>query len=68
MCQFRKLTVTEPIRVSTIYMIQTNKPLDLGGSKDLVITSEFFDLKNSLVEQLNGVGFEVGRVEVKTVL
>jgi len=68
MCQFRKLTVTKPIRVSTIYMIQTNKPLDLGGSKDLVITSEFFDLKNSLVEQLNGVDFEVGKVKVKTVL
>jgi hypothetical protein len=68
MCQFRKLTVTEPIGVSTIYMIQTSKPLDLGGSKDMVITSEFFDLKNSLVEQLNGVDFEVGRVKIKTVL
>jgi len=68
MCQFDNLQATKPTGTSTIYMIQTQKPLDFRNSKDSVITDEFFDSDTSLREQLERMDFEVGKVRVKTVL
>jgi len=68
MCQFVNLKATKPTGISTIYMIQTQKPLDFRNSKDSVITNEFFDSDTSLREQLESMDFEVGKVRVKTVL
>ena len=66
MCQFRELKATIPIGTSNIYMLKTSKPLDTGSSKDSVITDEFFDADLSLFEQLKGMHFEVGRIDIRT--
>jgi len=48
-------------------MIKTSKPLNLGNSKDSIITDEFFDNAGiSLFEQLKDSHFEVGKINITT--
>ena len=66
-CQFKNLKATTPTGTSDIYMIKTSKPLNLGNSKDSIITDEFFDNAGiSLFEQLKDSHFEVGKINITT--
>ena len=65
-CQFKDLKATTPTGISNIYMLKTSKPLDIGSSKDSVITDEFFDADLSLFEQLKNVHFEIGQIDILT--
>jgi len=49
MCQFDNLQATKPTGISTIYMIQTQKPLDFRNSKDAVITNDLNSIKIKLI-------------------
>jgi len=65
-CQFRGLKATKPTGVSNIYLIKTSKPLNLGNSKDSIITNDFLDNAGiSLFEQLKSSSFEVGKIKIK---
>lgn len=67
MCQFRNLKASTPTGTSDIYMLKTSKPLDLGNSKDSIITNDFLDSKGiSLFEQLKSSSFEVGNIKIRT--
>lgn len=67
MCQFKGLKTTTPTGISDIYMLKTNKALNLGNSKDSIITDDFLDNAGiSLFEQLKDSDFEVGSIKIKT--
>ncbi|SFV70203.1 hypothetical protein MNB_SV-13-240 [hydrothermal vent metagenome] len=66
-CQFQNLQATTPTGVSDIYMLKTLKPLNLGNSKDSIITNDFLDNAGiSLFKQLKGSSFEVGHIQIET--
>jgi len=65
-CEFPELKATKPTGVSNIYLIKTSKPLNLGNSKDSIITNDFLDNAGiSLFEQLKSSSFEVGKIKIK---
>ena len=68
MCQFDKLRATTPTGDSTVYMIQTEKPLNFGATKASIVTDEDFDTDTvPLLQQLQNMSFEMGRVMIKTI-
>ena len=68
MCQFDKLRATTPIGDSIVYMIQTEKPLNFGAIKSSIVTDENFDTDTvPLLQQLQNMSFEMGRVMIKTI-
>ena len=65
MCQFPELKATKPTGVSTLYIIKSSKPLHFNNSKGSIISDENFDAPISLLEQLESMDFEVGKLEIE---
>jgi len=65
MCQFPELKATKPTGVSTLYIIKSSKPLHFNSSKGSIISDENFDAPISLLEQLESMDFEVGKLEIE---
>jgi len=68
MCQFKNLKATKPVGVSNLYLIATQQPLAIDGlNKDSIITQNFFEKKDALVDILKKSSFELGYMQIETI-